>query len=605
MGKKSKKREYSTDSKSSIEEKESRKVQKRVKKSKKREKKSKGKKRNHYESSEGSSRNSEEAGWIVKNIDDKRIETKMPDTKRDDWMTSADSFTLQTFTKDKADKKPLANRDAAFEKYDPATNPRELNPYFRSGEGGLPSSTSHFQRPKDDDDEDDNHKTSSYSGASRSSKQSAWKKHKPEQKLKRSRSRSPVKEKVMLPSRPPPPSIETSTISHSDFLTDAQMNEIGAKIIKAEIMGNTKMIEKLTDKLNRAKEYKINSKDPPQKSKQEQDKIVLTLPTASGMNRPIKEEETRERHVDKKKRKKIETHEGGERTKYYPDDGKYDIKQMFEHEKYSDGRDQDIEFAKAMSKVKESQQTDMADIFSDVIRKDKGIKSDERDEAVREAQKMEKILDTCNKCFDSPKMTKDLVVFVGKTIYLAIPYYEALIPHHLTISAIQHVPCVTMIDEEVWEEFKSLKKALTKFFFDRNEDVVFFETVKYLNRRPHMEVQMIASKEFETIQFYFKKAIQESETRTLNKKLVDIKSDKNIRSSIPRGLPYFWIDFGNTGMAHVIENQEDFPSNFAQEIIGGMLNLDVNRWRRPRKELQPLKRTQYFNTLLKKVLETF
>jgi hypothetical protein len=246
---------------------------------------------------------------------------------------------------------------------------------------------------------------------------------------------------------------------------------------------------------------------------------------------------------------------------------------------------------------------DMDEIFSDTIRKDKQKKSDEVDDAIREAQRMEKVLDTCHRCFDSPKMNKDLVVHVGKTIYLSIPFHEALIPHHLIISPIQHVACTTMIDEEVWEEFKNLKKALTKFFFDKNEDVVFFETVKYLNRRPHMEVHLISSKEFEMIQFYFKKAIQESESFTVNKKLVDIKSDKNIRSSIPRGLPYFWIDFGNTGMAHVIEHQEEFPINFAQEIIGGMLNIDINRWRKPRKELQPAKRINYFNKMLKNVFE--
>jgi Protein similar to CwfJ C-terminus 2 len=117
-----------------------------------------------------------------------------------------------------------------------------------------------------------------------------------------------------------------------------------------------------------------------------------------------------------------------------------------------------------------------------------------------------------------------------------------------------------------------------------------------------MEVHMLSSKEFEMIQFYFKKAIQESES-TVNKKLIHIKSDKNIRSSIPRGLPYFWIDFGSSGMAHVIENQEKFPSNFAQEIIGGMLNLDATRWRKPRKETQPAKRVKYFRDMLGDVFE--
>lgn len=245
----------------------------------------------------------------------------------------------------------------------------------------------------------------------------------------------------------------------------------------------------------------------------------------------------------------------------------------------------------------------MADIFSDNIRKDKNNKSDERDDAIREHQRMEKILDSCNKCFDSPKMDKDLVVHVGKKIYLSIPYYQGLVNHHLVISPVQHVPCSTMVDEDVWDEVTDLKKALTQFFCSIKQDVLFFETVKFLHRRPHMEIHCVASPDLEMIQFYFKKAIQESEKATLNKKLIELKADKNIRRSVPRSLPYFWVDFGSSGMAHVIENQETFPSNFAQEIIGGMLNLDVNKWRKPRKEHQPKKRVDYFNSLLKSVLK--
>jgi hypothetical protein len=105
------------------------------------------------------------------------------------------------------------------------------------------------------------------------------------------------------------------------------------------------------------------------------------------------------------------------------------------------------------------------------------------------------------------------------------------------------------------------------------------------------------------IQFYFKKAIQESEKSTLNKKLIELKADKNIRRSVPRSLPYFWVDFGSSGMAHVIESQETFPPNFAQEIIGGMMNLNVNKWRKPRKEQQPKRRIDYFNSMLKDVFE--
>lgn len=49
-----------------------------------------------------------------------------------------------------------------------------------------------------------------------------------------------------------------------------------------------------------------------------------------------------------------------------------------------------------------------------------------------------------------------------------------------------------------------------------------------------------------------------------NKKVVDLKG-KNVRKAIPKGLPYFAVDFGmQPGYAHVIEEKRLFPNNFAQ-----------------------------------------
>ena len=64
---------------------------------------------------------------------------------------------------------------------------------------------------------------------------------------------------------------------------------------------------------------------------------------------------------------------------------------------------------------------------------------------------------------------------------------------------------------------------------------------------------------------YFQKAIQESESEwSHNKKLINLTQEKNIRRSIPKGLPYFHVDFGmQNGFAHVIEDEQLFPRNFA------------------------------------------
>ena len=77
----------------------------------------------------------------------------------------------------------------------------------------------------------------------------------------------------------------------------------------------------------------------------------------------------------------------------------------------------------------------------------------------------------------------------------------------------------------------------------------------------------------------------ESETEwAQNKKLIDTRK-KGLRASVPKGLPYFSVEFGlDGGFAHVIEEEELFPHYFGKEILGGMLDLEPRRWRKPRRE---------------------
>lgn len=108
-----------------------------------------------------------------------------------------------------------------------------------------------------------------------------------------------------------------------------------------------------------------------------------------------------------------------------------------------------------------------------------------------------------------------------------------------------------------------------------------------------MVIDCVPHKDFEMAPFYFKKAIQESEREwSTNKQLVTLR-DKDLQRSIPKGLPYFWVQFSvDSGFAHVIEEQDRFPANFAHEIIGGMLQLDARMWRHKRKEHNPIARVQ-------------
>jgi hypothetical protein len=51
-----------------------------------------------------------------------------------------------------------------------------------------------------------------------------------------------------------------------------------------------------------------------------------------------------------------------------------------------------------------------------------------------------------------------------------------------------------------------------------------------------------------------------------NKPIVDLRG-KGVRKSLPKGLPYFSVDFGlEDGFAHIIEDKEAFPSYFAKVL---------------------------------------
>jgi hypothetical protein len=49
-----------------------------------------------------------------------------------------------------------------------------------------------------------------------------------------------------------------------------------------------------------------------------------------------------------------------------------------------------------------------------------------------------------------------------------------------------------------------------------------------------------------------------------NKKLVDTR-EKGFRRSVPKGFPYFCVEFGiEGGFAHTIEDEEGFSQNFGK-----------------------------------------
>lgn len=104
---------------------------KKHKKHSKEKKAKKSKKSKKVKKSRRNSSSDNEDEWVEKNIESKDVKAPV----RDDWMEEDANFLLPTFSKE--EKKPPKASDKGYEEYNPASSTRELNPYWKDGQGFL------------------------------------------------------------------------------------------------------------------------------------------------------------------------------------------------------------------------------------------------------------------------------------------------------------------------------------------------------------------------------------------------------------------------------------------------------------------------------------
>lgn len=516
---------------------------------------------------------------------------------REEWMSLTGM--LRTYTKDDVEPKKDLRDKKHIDSYNPAKSSRELNPYWKDGGSGVPQTAEDIRKSREflkPIGEDDYYsQSSSYNARNTlekynpysSNKSSNWRKESKEKITSHASESSSAYSGKIKPDSPKPSTKSKDTL----YLSDEKMNKLAAKIVKAEILGDMKVVEELKAKLEAAREYRKNNPDPSEAD--DDDRIILMSTTSSGNSRPLVSNPGDPR--SKGGKRKAETHDPSGRIKYFGNDDKYDLAQMFQQEKYDSNYDQEAELARVAGKSK-NPNDDLEDIFLDDISKNKNSSKEsekEKHHAINQNKKLKRSLEGCNYCFDSKNMLKHLIVSCGSKIYMALPATKSLVKGHCILSTIQHTTCVTALDEDIWTEVLNYRKMITQFFNNQNKDVVFYETATRLHRYPHMVINCIPLPRDvgDMASIYFKKALLECEAEwSMNKKVVDLKG-KDIRKGIPRGLPYFWIDFGmDPGFAHVIEDQQLFPKTFAEEIIGGMLDLDHTLWNNPHREYGDVQR---------------
>ncbi|KAA0702386.1 CWF19-like protein 2 [Triplophysa tibetana] len=384
------------------------------------------------------------------------------------------------------------------------------------------------------------------------------------------------------------------------ILTEEEMNKLGAKLVKAEIMGNTAQVEKLKaqmDAARQAKERKAQRKERMEQVSSQPDaekEVVLFRTDQSGrawpVNTPTQHQEPR---GGRRKKKAIETHQDGERVRYFDDDDGVDLREMVRREKMSTAEDQNALYSRMAGKVSAGLQMrnkNISRLFVSKINLEFRALLDHlkvRPSVLYPSYMTQGALGKQYHLFIFGVIEQCLMIIRCCRVYMCLPNGVSLTEGHCLIVPVQHHTAATGLDEDIWNEIQTFRRTLVRMFEAQDLDCVFFETHMNLKRHFHMVYECVPlPKELgDMAPIFFKKAIMESDEEwAMNKKVVDLSS-KDIRRAVPRGLPYFSVDFGlQGGFAHVIENEKKFPHYFGKEILGGMLDLEPRRWRKPIRE---------------------
>ncbi|KAH8731126.1 cell cycle control protein cwf19 [Phaeosphaeriaceae sp. PMI808] len=215
-----------------------------------------------------------------------------------------------------------------------------------------------------------------------------------------------------------------------------------------------------------------------------------------------------------------------------------------------------------------------------------------RSAAIQDYQKMNRILDSCPLCHHEDKSPPQPpiapIVSLGTRTFLTLPTEPEISDGGAVIVPIQHRTNLLECDDDEWEEMRNFMKCLTRMYHDQGRDVIFYENAANPGRKPHAALNAvpIPFDLGETAPAFFREAILTSDNEwSQHKHIIDTlkasragQGKQAFRRSLAKEMPYFHVWFElDGGMGHIVEDERRWPKGdlFAREVIGGMLDVDI------------------------------
>ncbi|CAM9665775.1 unnamed protein product [Choristocarpus tenellus] len=219
---------------------------------------------------------------------------------------------------------------------------------------------------------------------------------------------------------------------------------------------------------------------------------------------------------------------------------------------------------------------------------------------------------------DAPGFKKHLVLSLGEHTYLyLVTGSRRLSEGHCYIVPIRHAPASTACDEDVWREINLFKSSLRRMIAAppdstppdgaggcdgststrRNKNqgkknkgnkglgeggsVVFLETGgksgSSAARHCYIEAVPVPRSAALDSPMYFRQALMEAgEEWSTHKKIIKVDPNRGgVLRAVPKGFPYFQVEWDGGGYAHIIEGEENkFPRDFGVDTLAGVLGVD-------------------------------
>lgn len=225
-------------------------------------------------------------------------------------------------------------------------------------------------------------------------------------------------------------------------------------------------------------------------------------------------------------------------------------------------------------------------------------KAQQRDQhrLMNEKLQEDKVTSKCSWWLESSSFRKHRLLALGNYVSLVMaPPNASLIPgNHFYIVPLKHAPSFVqvMADEDmgIWKEVQRFQTSLQNLYARQGKSVILLETVLEHSKglwQTKLEVIPVPFGTLQDAPMYFQSAMREqTEEWGTHNKLLKVSTQKPLSSVIPKGFPYFFVEWGNiatsptaTGYAQIIES-ESFRHDFGLDTVAGMLELDPVRLQR-------------------------